>query len=362
MLQFMRRLQIAVPPQSGLSERERGLQETLDRLHVVIGFAILMTGIWAIAAGVLQTGRLVQYIPNGFPGNGSYWSQTVNWLAPVVAVPVYAFKAFAVALLVGVAAMMTGGFFGFLFGIPSVAVPTGTAPPGQAASTAAPAAAASPPSGTPAIPATSAGPVPEPGSAFATPNAAASGRTWQTSTHLTEISEWLTKLLVGAGLVEAKAALSSLWTLSKTLGDMLFGGAISSQLVITALLVSGTITGFLYIYLFTLLKVAGLMARSDAELNAPAIAAPQAIVPRSLQERKQEFSDYIQQCVKDGNTTDLDQIAQRLQVAVGTELQEKRRNILAEVGKRVNVSDPIEAARRMDELSALLEPITGSKF
>src|SRR5208337_4277837 len=95
------------------------------------------------------------------------------------------------ALVVANAAFFSGGLLGFLFGIPSKQAQ----PP---ASPAPPAAPPKPPSATPPEPSAKANSAPTPSGSAAT--AAGQPGAYQGSTHLQEISEWLTKILVGAGL------------------------------------------------------------------------------------------------------------------------------------------------------------------
>jgi len=284
----------------------------------------------------------------------------------MLGVPVYALKAFSVTMLLGLAAAMAGGLLGFLFGVPrpatGAAAPTTPPSPGPAGG------AAPVPAGQAQVPTSSAtaaasgttGLPSAPASGTPTPR---SGRAWQSSTNLTEISDWLTKIIVGVGLVEAKGIFERFTQLSQSLGAMLFDGTVGSQLVIPSVIIAGALVGFLYAYLFTQLVIAGLVARTDAELSgAGTSSAYQAIVPRAIQNRKEEFSDYIQGLVSgnDGNT--LDRIAQALNVAIGSDLQTKRRNILGAVGAKVNLADAAGAANAMDDLSTLLQNITGRTF
>jgi hypothetical protein len=182
---------------------------------------------------------------------------------------------------------------------------------------------------------------------------------------LTEISDWLTKIIVGVGLVEAKGIFDRLSQLSQALGDMLFDGAVGSKLVIPSVIVSGALVGFLYAYLFTQLVIAALMARTDAALSAGGTPSGyQAIVPRAMQTRKEDFSDYIQGLADANDVATLDQIAQALSLAVdpNADPQIKRRDILTAVGERVSLTDAVRAANAMDHLSNLLQPITNRSF
>jgi hypothetical protein len=167
----------------------------------------------------------------------------------------------------------------------------------------------------------------------------------------------LTKIIVGVGLVEAKAIFERLSWLSQSLGGMLFDGAVGSRLVIPSVIIAGALVGFLYAYLFTQLVIAGLVARTDAALSV----TYQEIVPRALQDRKEAFSDYIQGLVETNEGAKLDQIAV-LGVTADSDLTTKRRNILAAVGERVNLADAASATNAMNQLSSLVKNVTGQDF
>ena len=101
------------------------------------------------------------------------------------------------ALLWSVACLATGGFVGFLFGIPKVAQPdaSGSTSPGL-------------PAGSPFT-----GP---------SPNAAA-GYRLLVNTNLTDISDWLTKIIVGLTLIELQKIPQNLNSASLFIADSLGG-------------------------------------------------------------------------------------------------------------------------------------------
>ncbi len=194
----------ALAPRFGTDQHGRALESTFRLIQNLIRALVGLIAIWAIAAGFLQTGRLIAYIPRGFPGQGAagFWADQANWLGPLLGVPIYALKSFGVAMLIGLAAAMIGGLLGFLFGLPRItAEPAAQSVAPSAAGTPAPAAAtpsneiAGAPTGPPvaAIPQT-------------TVTVSLRRHNWQTSTNLAEISDWLTKIIVGVGLVEAYKA------------------------------------------------------------------------------------------------------------------------------------------------------------
>jgi hypothetical protein len=371
MKQFWNRLLSALVPNFETDEYGRALEATFRLLTHLMKVLVALTAIWAIAAGFLQTGRLIKYIPGGLPGQRGFgfWADRANWLGPWLGVPVYALKAFGVTMLIGLAAAMVGGLLGFLFGVPRVS----SAPQLAALEIRGP--------GSPTSAGQAAGsPVPDSGAArLGRPPAVGAatfqgGRGWQSSTNLTEISDWLTKIIVGVGLVEAKAIYERLSQLSGSLGTMLFDGAVGTLLVIPAVIIAGALIGFLYAYLFTQLVVAGLVARTDAELSnagvrSQGVPAPSgvallrgAVLPPDIQARKEAFSNYIQGLVDANDNVRLDQIAQVLSAATDPDPRTERRNILTAVGTRVDAADAARAATQMTELSSQLRAITSRDF
>jgi hypothetical protein len=110
-----------------------------------------------------------------------------------------------IELLIGAAALTAGGFFGFLFGMPRTADGPGDAP-------------------------------------------------YKPSTNLEQVSDWLTKILIGAGIAQLaglRESLASLGTLvSKATTPPVQGGAIVSQLVVLVFLVVGFVASFLWTRLY----------------------------------------------------------------------------------------------------------------
>jgi hypothetical protein len=83
------------------------------------------------------------------------------------------------------------------------------------------------------------------------------------NTNLEEISDWLTKIIVGLGLVELKQAPGYLRTLSSHIG-VSFGEA-DHHSVGAAILVFFATLGFLYGYLMTRIYLQGALARAEGE-------------------------------------------------------------------------------------------------
>jgi hypothetical protein len=360
--QFWNLLLSALVPSFGTDQHGRALEATFKLLTHLMKVLVALTAIWAIAAGVLQTARLIKQFPSGLPGQGAagFWADRANWVGPWLGVPVYALEAFGIIMLLGLAAAMVGGFLGFLFALPRLLPGTPSAAPP------APGAEAPPPTGPVTAPASGAGAAVPSGQPPAAGPAATfrGGRGWQSSTNLTEISDWLTKIIVGVGLVEAKGIYDQLAQLSGSLGKMLFDGAVGSLLVIPAVIIASALLGFLYWYLFTQLLVAGQLARSDVELsNAGAPLQDQGtVLSPDIQGRRRALSDYIQGLVNDEDKGRLDRICQRLEVPTDDDLITERSNILDAVGKRVDLPDAASAAVAMTDLSTLLRDITDKSF
>jgi CheY-like chemotaxis protein len=188
---------------------------------------------------------MTQLLPHGGPGTVSPGSGTAEddrepgrWLPYLVAIPlpavglvatfVYAWgdsDILAVALLVAAGAFLAGGLLGFLFGIPrSLANPQG----GEDDSI----------SGAP-----------------------------QPNTNLEQISDWLTKILVGVGLVQFTTLAQHAGELVEFLGPPLGGGALGESFAAATLVVFG-ISGFLAFYLVTRIYLPLAFAYTDRKARA----------------------------------------------------------------------------------------------
>ena len=92
------------------------------------------------------------------------------------------------------------------------------------------------------------------------------------NSNLVQISDWFTKILIGATLVQFKELVNSIGnfatgTLAPALGD-----DDTAKAYAIALLVASFVTGFLVGYLFTRLVLQGRMSASDAEAFADRVA------------------------------------------------------------------------------------------
>src|SRR5262249_36166086 len=85
-------------------------------------------------------------------------------------------------------------------------------------------------------------------------------RAWELSTNLTQISDWLTKIIVGVSLVEAKSFWNEIQILSAGAADWLFEMRHGSPVLIPAVMVAGAVFGFLFAYLYPELIIALLNA------------------------------------------------------------------------------------------------------
>lgn len=247
----------------GQGAHQRQLTLTFNFLSGIVGLLFLLTAIWSVAAGFLQSARLIPIFPSLFGDQGAAWNWW-HWLVLVVSVPVYTIKAFAIAMLVFLAAASLGAIIGFLFGVPRPISESG--PPAATQS-------ARPP--TP-VPTPAAGPPAPPQSAMGGTAANSSGSPgWQANTNLTQISDWLTKIIVGVGLVESYKIAAVARTLDEYISLHFFEGYIGTALVMPALMLAGLIFGFMYSYLFTQLFLATLMARSAFEVSIASIVEQQ---------------------------------------------------------------------------------------
>jgi hypothetical protein len=156
--------------------------------------------------------------------------------------------------LLAMGAALMGTVVGFLFGLPRS--PRGVAP---AASQSAPQAntqQGTPPAGTPP-----AGTTPSP--TVASPQPAAQV-TYGANTNLEDISDWLTKILVGVGLTQLPA-LSDKVNELVTFSAQALGSGTSAQPVAAGLLGTYFVLGFMGTYLWARLRLAGALALSDAQ-------------------------------------------------------------------------------------------------
>jgi hypothetical protein len=150
---------------------------------------------------------------------------------PLLGVLVYSLgeslKTFGIAVVVGSAAFVVGALLGFLFGIPRALVGADET---------------------------------EGRNAALRPN-----------TNLEQVSDWLTKILIGAGLVQLGALARSLGDLSEQLRPAL-GNDDAAEAFALGLVLAFVIGGFLVSYLFTRLRLTRDFAAADASRALDALA------------------------------------------------------------------------------------------
>ena len=178
-----------------------------------------------------------------------------SMLLGLASVPVYALYSadrsqFLVAWSVGSllcgGAMLTGVLLGFLFGIPRTRQREGGIVPDASG-----APDATPGQDKPAEPPTAS---PQP--------AQASSVSYRANTNLEEISDWLTKILVGVGLTQIDAIQKGFAELTEQ-AAMGLGNQPHSQIYAAALIGFAIVPGFLYGYLWTRLYLASVMRDAD---------------------------------------------------------------------------------------------------
>jgi hypothetical protein len=166
------------------------------------------------------------------------------------------FTAACLGLMLSLAALIVGVLIGFLFGVPrAVAAPDSD--PGSGSRAGIGRAAdqlanqpASPPSSPPGTDtAAASGPV-----------AAPTNSGFQANTNLTQISDWLTKTIVGVGLVESREGLTWFGNTAVNLGNGLMIGSTSGPVVAGSIMVFFSVSGFLCGYNLTQLFLARRLA------------------------------------------------------------------------------------------------------
>jgi len=141
-------------------------------------------------------------------------------------------SSFTVGLLLAAASLSVGGLAGFLFGVPRSLQ-------------------------TPVLP-------PVGGDGQSQKQADEIAARYATNTNLEQISDWLTKILVGVGLTQIGTIVEQIKSASAYFGPAL--GAQGSALA-TCVMVYFTISGFFYTYLWTRLVLVGVMSRADQDAS-----------------------------------------------------------------------------------------------
>jgi CheY-like chemotaxis protein len=171
------------------------------------------------------------------------WASVIGVALPFVfAAQSPSLTVFATVSAVGigtlVASMAAGGLLGFLFGIPTSLQSTATPPP------------------------------PTDGQAGTGPGGGPAPR-YAGNTSLEQISDWLTKILVGVGLTQLAAIPTALTSLGDFLADGL-GNLPGANVFAPLLVVFALLDGFFLSYLWTRLNLGSLLAQSDVNQRVSA--------------------------------------------------------------------------------------------
>lgn len=171
-------------------------------------------------------GRGRQWFPWGV-GNPTFYL-TLLVLVAIVGVAFIATQgSAAVAVAAGIASFMVGGTFGFIFGIPRYA--------------------------------TSA-------SEREIQSAQAGVVKYKANTNLEQISDWLTKILVGLGLTQFPAIASFFSSVSAALGEALLGSTgTTASVTAAALIVLTIIPGFIFFYLWSRVYLPRMFQEAEAD-------------------------------------------------------------------------------------------------
>jgi hypothetical protein len=192
------------------------------------------------------------------------------------------FQVLGAGTLVACGSLLSGALFGFLFGIPRAQTGAAQQPAATSPSTTSPAGTASSQTAAPVAAASTAG-----AQAPATQRSA-----FDVNTNLEQISDWLTKIIVGLGLINLEKFPAYLHDLATYFARSL--GKEGSESVVLALIILFFVCGFLLGYLLTRLFLARAFTRAQ-ELSPTARLqrALQTPVPVSTATELQESSPAV---------------------------------------------------------------------
>jgi hypothetical protein len=212
-------------------------RDTTQTFHFMLSGMLVFGSIliiWSIGAGAMRTVWLLSTDPTRLSWLGALGNNCATdgcmvqvWLFTLLQIV----RATGGAVLICLGGGLVGGFFGFLFGIPHH-IAANIAPPDSTA-------------------------------AGKDKTAKAN---YTLSTNLTEVSDWLTKVIVGVSLVEAKNAYGGFVTVSTTAAAWLFESRHGSPAVLAAALAGGAVFGFLFLYIYTQLILARLIDAAERAL------------------------------------------------------------------------------------------------
>jgi hypothetical protein len=188
------------------------------------------------------------------------WSYSVNGLSVANdGKPLSGWGVFAIGMICSGAASLVGGLLGFLFGIPRSSDSSVVGSRRLSNTTA---------SSPPEVVSQSAPASPDNSSATRLPSATASALSLRVNTNLEDISDFVTKALLGAGLVAANALVDGAGKLAVFLGPS-FGPGSAGQAFAIATIIYGALEGFLAGYLATRLYLTAAFGRNDPQRLAP---------------------------------------------------------------------------------------------
>lgn len=97
-----------------------------------------------------------------------------------------------------------------------------------------------------------------------------------TNTNLEQISDWLTKILVGVGLTQVKEINHGLWQFAKDIAQA-FGDAPASEAFVVAVILYFVLCGFLSGYIWTRMFLAGAFSLADKTLASDVESRPKEL-------------------------------------------------------------------------------------
>lgn len=216
-------------------------------------------------------------------------------------------------LLWAIASIAAGGAVGFLFGIPRAG---GAVNQGGKTHSVAPSADADAATGSSTVPSAAAtGGAPNSGGAELRPN-----------TNLEEVSDWLTKIIVGLGLVHLQDLQGIVAATAANAAASLSANPTATQTSIaTALIVGFAIEGFFLGYIYTRMFLQVAFARSDSDLRGASRDALEKLVESAP--------------------------AQNLDASGAASLPSHEQRALAEQVEQLAISAPRAAIEKMDALA-----------
>lgn len=286
--------------ESGTSYRSAFWTENgYRRPPVVIAFwqrvgivSMLMLVAWAVAAGTWRA------LDTNLDGTAIQTLLGSKWLALIGGAVFYAAGALGAASLILLAAGLIGGIFGFLFGLPRMSPGAGPTQVTQNIQTGQGSTLASDPTMTsqPVAPKPDTPPAGR-GSSASSPATATrtdrpldgAGPGFRMSPALTEIADWLTKIIVGLGLVQAReigAGFQNVmfWLLGPA-GLERFPAA---GVVVPACMIIGLIGGFILMYLVITLVFAAELAEAAYDLDTPRVRQERTLKEQAEQLAREE--------------------------------------------------------------------------